>query len=232
MALGAILAVAFIMAAAAFTASTRAAAINGVSSTPAATVDRAEKPTALFIGDSYTAGVGATSFDNTFATLVSIDRGWIEVNAGYGGTGYLATAGESECGQPSCPDFEGALDSATETDPAIVVISGGRNDVTYGLGAVRVGVEKTFARAREIFPFAQIYVTTPLWDDRRTPTFITNAADVVCQSAQADRIACLRLGQPLRGDQDLISDDGIHPNDRGHAAIAQAVIDALKAAGE
>jgi lysophospholipase L1-like esterase len=41
-------------------------------------------------------------------------------------------------------------------------------------------------------------------------------------------VPLLDIGDPLLGRSEAVVKDGVHPNDTGHAAIAAAVIEALK----
>lgn len=184
-------------------------------------------PTALFIGDSYTQGVGASSLDNAFISLVALAERWRPVNGGYGGTGYLATAGRSACGLAYCPSFGESLRRSAGARPEVVVISGGRNDISFRPTKFAGAVDKTLREARDLFPLAKIYVVLPIWDDRPAPAFIGEAREAVRQAALSSGATYLDIGEPLFDQSALVSADGIHPNDAGHAAIARALIKAL-----
>ena len=71
------------------TAATRPAPTAAV--TPTVTQPPAPKPTVAFIGDSYSAGMGATLMENRWTSVLSRDQGWTESNFARGGTGYVTT---------------------------------------------------------------------------------------------------------------------------------------------
>ena len=86
---------------------------------------QASAPKAAFIGDSITAGHGASSEQTRWTSLVSQRMGWIEHNFGRGGTGYLATSSREGCGLDFCPNYLGMLNDVVSSDPDIVVVAGG-----------------------------------------------------------------------------------------------------------
>lgn len=183
----------------------------------------AEAPqTALFIGDSYTAGAGG---DGTrWTALASEQLGWVEVNEGRGGTGYVQSAGPEGCGLEYCPTYAEVI-GAVETDPNVVVISGGRNDgapENYASSVVAV-----IEAAKSRWPEARIIVTSPLWDDDPTPDWFPATVDAVRSAAEATGVEFADLGQPLAGRADLLSPDSIHPNPAGYEAITAAFVAAI-----
>jgi hypothetical protein len=56
--------------------------------TPAAT-QFADGPTVAFYGDSYTLGTGASDPALRWATLISVPRGWNEINPSVNGLGFV-----------------------------------------------------------------------------------------------------------------------------------------------
>src|SRR6202035_5442745 len=86
-------------------------------------------PKAAFIGDSITAGYGASSEPMRGTSLVSQKMGWIVHNFGRGGTGYLATSSREGCGLDFCPNYLGMLDDVASSDPDIVVVAGGGSHI-------------------------------------------------------------------------------------------------------
>lgn len=190
----------------------------------------AEVPTAVFIGDSYTRGVGSTGAG--FVTLVARAKGWEAVNLGRGGTGYLNELTEPKvalrsCGMDYCPPYAGVLAEAGQLDAEVVVVSGGRNDAGSDRTAVAAAIDEFFVDLREALPRARIYATSPIWDDDGAPAGLKAISAEVRESVQAVGGTYLDIGRPLAGEPGLVSEDGVHPNDEGHAAIAEAIVEAL-----
>ncbi|MDN4484170.1 SGNH/GDSL hydrolase family protein [Demequina lignilytica] len=187
----------------------------------------------LFVGDSYTAGAGATE-DKVeqlrWSARVSQELGWNEINVALGGTGYVMTSGFEGCGVDFCPRYRERILTA-DADPDLVVISGGRNDGPEPEGFYQ-SVLSTFETAQERWPDAMIVVTLPLWDDDPAPEWLAADATVILTAARSAEVDVLDLGQPLEGVASFIAEDGIHPSDAGHEAIAAAFIDAWNARAE
>jgi hypothetical protein len=120
---------------------------------------------AVFLGDSYTQGWGASDPGTRWSALVAHDAGWVEVNQGQGGTGFVTTSGLGGCGLAYCPTYPERVADIVDTAPDIVVIAGGQNDLTAlaaDPAAVRDAVDDTYDRMRRGLPDARlIAVGTP-----------------------------------------------------------------------
>jgi lysophospholipase L1-like esterase len=108
--------------------SSRPSAVASASSASAST--GAPKPgpaDVVFIGDSYTDGVGATSPATRWSTLVALKEGWTEDNFGVGGTGYVNQGSASV--KPST--YAQRVAEVAAKKPAAVIVTGGLNDLSY-----------------------------------------------------------------------------------------------------
>lgn len=185
----------------------------------------AASPVALFIGDSYSAGAGASAPALRWTTLASGELGWVESNHALGGTGYVKTSGVEGCGLDYCGTYGEVIDGIEGVAPNIVVISGGRND-----GPVddhQATVEATIRSAQSQWPAAQIIVSSPVWDDDAAPQWLAASIATVRAAASATGATFVDLGQPLAGRSDLLVEDGVHPNDAGYAALAATFTSAV-----
>lgn len=182
---------------------------------------RVSTPEAVFIGDSYTAGVGSDGPD--WPTMVAGALGWKAVNIAAGGTGYATEAGPKGCGKEHCGAYLEQSTSITGK-PDIIVVAGGRNDPQDAIGAAAL---KLFTTLRAKHPDSKIIALSP-WTDDDAPdeTFAAKAAAVE-KAANDAGVAYVDTGQPFVGHADLISEDGIHPNAAGYARLAAALIPKL-----
>jgi hypothetical protein len=179
-------------------------------------------PVAVFVGDSYTTGAFADGVKWT--SLVSEKMGWREVNLGRPGTGYFAAGDPAICGVNPCPNFVDMIPQVVAARPAIVVVSGGRNDG----GSYPAQVHALFTGLRAQLPEAQIYAVSPLWDDAPTPQWLSELGNDVKANVTQVGGTYLDIGQPLEGRADYIV-SGVYPNAEGQKAVAQAVLQALGA---
>lgn len=190
-------------------------------------VEYKELPTVAFFGDSYTSGVGASQGNKRWTTLLAQKLRWTEANMGMGGTGYLTTAGKEGCGKDTCPNYAGMIGAAVKAKPSVVVVSGGRNDLSQNPTDVAAAVRDFFTALRSELPEAKIIVTSPVWDATAPPARLDELARVVEGEAKAAKATYLDVGEPLVGHTNLITSDKVHPNDAGHQALSIAVEGAL-----
>ncbi|MCS5735584.1 SGNH/GDSL hydrolase family protein [Herbiconiux daphne] len=183
----------------------------------------------VFIGDSYTHGTGASSEANRWTSIVSKAKGWSETNLGRGGTGYVTTSGINGCGLEYCPTYDEMIPTALESQPDIVVVAGGQNDMgawTASPSDVTAGISKTYGDIRGRFPDARIIAVGP-----STVGAVSNevvAFDEAVQSAAASVNAeYISLIDPPVIEPSWVTVDGGHVTDSGHAAIAQRVLAAI-----
>jgi lysophospholipase L1-like esterase len=190
---------------------------------------QASAPKAAFIGDSITAGYGASSEPMRWTSLVSQKMGWIEHNFGRGGTGYLATSSREGCGLDFCPNYLGMLDDVASSDPDIVVVAGGGNDMPEFMsnsGPVSRAITDTFNQLRKRLPNARIIAVGPF---ARDVTSSVIAFDLVVQDAAraiGGEYVSLIAPNPVV-QEDMFLADGAHLNDSGYAAIADRISSVL-----
>jgi lysophospholipase L1-like esterase len=149
--------------------------------------------------------------------------GWTEVNMGLGGTGYLAqywSKGKLNVNYP------GVLQTVN-FQPDIVIVSGGRNDQWKPMTSATI--YWFYASLRQKFPAAQLFATSPIWGaSRKPPAKIALLQSSVQTATRANGATYIDLGNPLVGHPEYMAKDGLHPNARGHAAIANALILAVQ----
>ena len=204
------------------------------SATPPASAAPTDTPTtaptdpdvAVFLGDSYTQGWGASAPIVKWSTLVAYDAGWTEINQGQGGTGYVTMAGVASCGQASCPAYPDRVAGIVAAAPDVVVIAGGQNDrwaLAVDPELVQAAVDRTFSLLREGLPNARLIAVGPSTAEPAT-TMITDLDGWV--RAAADRVGAeyVSLLDPVVIQAEMVVPDGVHVNDAGHRAIADRVL--------
>jgi lysophospholipase L1-like esterase len=195
-------------------------------SAPSPTIPQ-PKPLAVFLGDSYTQGTGGDGV--RWPDIVGDERGWDVANLALGGTGYITTSDANGCGRPYCGTY---LEASAEIvgSPRYIFVAGGRNDLGRAPSDVLAAADALFAQLRDRYPDAQIFVVNPWFDDDAAPPALGNLAVAIGESAAKNGVTVLDTEQPLRGREDLISADGVHPNANGYRDLAARVQAALLAA--
>ena len=176
-------------------------------------------PVVAFIGDSFTAGAGASSYATQWTSLVSRYYGWDQRNFGVGGSGYVTSGHDN-----GATNYLGRVAEVAAQEPSFVIVSGGLNDIATSTDDQFVAaVNQTYAALRQALPHATIVGITPFYDAQTPPDRLAAMAAEVRSAVQAVGGTYLDIGDPLLDQPQDISADGVHPNDSGYAALAQAI---------
>lgn len=193
------------------------ASVPAATPTPTATAPTTP-PRVVFVGDGYTAAVGATAPGLGFPTLVGNAEHWNVDVVACAGAGYVVSG---SCGT----NYAGLIPKVVAAQPSIVVVTGGRNDTPQYQSSAQAA-NTFFAQLAAAVPNAKIYAISPVWDstDGQMPLGVVQQS--VRTAASAHGATYVDIGEPLRGHPELIS-SGVMPNDAGYAAIASAIENAL-----
>jgi lysophospholipase L1-like esterase len=176
------------------------------------------------VGDSYTTGTdeggwGANTWTNR--TWVTLAREGVQVApdvASEGRAGYVVRGDHGSV-------FEDLTNRAVHPDDALVVFFGSRND--HGVDPMQMAgmAHDTLDLARRIAPTAKLLVIGPPWTDATPPLDLLYVRDTL--RSQADWAGATFI-DPIAegwfvGRPDLIGPDGVHPNDAGHAYMAEKI---------
>ncbi|HWU46765.1 MAG TPA: SGNH/GDSL hydrolase family protein [Humibacter sp.] len=185
-------------------------------------------PVAVFIGDSYTVGVGAVDHTKRWTTMVAASQGWQEDNLGRGGTGYLTEAGVKACGSAHCPNYLGMLAQVITINPSVVVVAGGLNDQLQDPEREKIAIETFYRDLRKGLPSAQIVAVGPSSSSRDPGRRLAAINNEVRGSAAAIGAVYVNLLAPsvITTDPALMTKSKI--GNATHAAIAGRVEDTLE----
>ena len=176
------------------------------------------------IGDSYTAGSteggnGPRSWPQIAWQLLA--RQGVQVDAD------VAAEGGAGYGQRGTDDniFEDLTAQAVRRNDALVVFFGSRNDQPVDPGKFTGYASDTLHLARYAAPGAKFLVIGPPWPTASPPPAVLKIRDSLRE--QAARINAVFI-DPIAdgwfvGRPDLIGSDGVHPNDAGHAYMADKI---------
>ena len=186
-------------------------------------------PVAVFIGDSYSHGTGASVPENRWTTLVSESKGWDEENLSLGGTGYLKTAGINGCGREICDNYDTVVLSNQASNADTYVVAGGQNDFALwrtDSAAVSAAIDKTYDDLRAQYPDATIIAVGPSTVGE-VGTTVTGFDSAVQNAAARIGATYVSLIAPNIVTPDMVTVDGGHVQDAGHRAIADRVLAAI-----
>lgn len=192
-----------------------------------------ERPTALFIGDSYTEGAGTREM--SYACMAATRMGWFCDLGSMVGTGYISGGPANRTSY----EYLGATTSfgeriphlAAKYDPDIVVLDGGRNDHFPPREDVFKAMRKTIDDARRAWPDAQIVFVRPrfLAEPGDELGFDDEFMARLESDPAAEGVVFLDPIASFIGTDTslLMSADGVHPNAPGYRKLSSALVDSL-----
>jgi lysophospholipase L1-like esterase len=182
------------------------------------------------IGDSYTTGTdegGQGSNAWTTRTWLALAHQGVEISpdvASEGRAGYVVRGDHGGV-------FEDLTGRAVEPDDALVVFFGSRNDQGVDPMQMAAMAHDTFDMARRIAPSSKLLVIGPPWPTANPPFDMLYVRDTLHSQAEwagATFIDPISEGWFV-GRPDLIGPDGVHPNDAGHAYMAEKIAPLIRA---
>jgi lysophospholipase L1-like esterase len=176
------------------------------------------------IGDSYTTGTdeggrGPTAWTARAWQLLA--RQGVQVAADVASEGRAGYGVRGDHGSV----FEDLTARAVKPDDALVVFFGSRNDQGVDPELLVQMARDTLALARRTAPSARLLVIGPPWPTANPPELVLQIRDILHAQTRA---AGATFVDPLAdrwfvGRPDLIGEDGVHPNDAGHAYMADKI---------
>lgn len=183
-----------------------------------------EAPSIVFVGDSWTYGVGATDDEGYAQRLVTSLR-WENALRGVGGSGYTVTGG-AEAGD-SASTYGERAEQMRGGQADVVVVQGSLNDRDSSAQTITEGAVRTFTALREGLPTdAEILVVGSTYTPGTTVAEIDKVNSAVGAAALQ---AGLRFIDPaaegwLNPDDPALWADDNHPSDAGHQVFADRLL--------
>jgi lysophospholipase L1-like esterase len=182
---------------------------------------------AIYAGDSFTAGTGATFQPDGYVfplgELLGVENNF---GSGVGGTGFVATNSGSSYALPN------RLGDINGQSADVIFSAMGFNDTpltSWTAADIQTNATTCLQSFRTNNPRAPIFVIGP-WDKNAPAAPVTNyaATKAAIQAAMAGISGCWFLD--MEGVQFTKSGDATHPDTAGHWTLAQAVYAAIKTA--
>ncbi len=175
------------------------------------------------IGDSIMAGNGLDA-DQAWLAIVAESHGWKLTNLASNGSGFVTVGDDGDT-------FSDQTIVALSLHPDVIILSGSSNDLGVSSAILANATKALIERIHLVLPDTKILTVDAIWGDTDVPGQLSEMdAAVELASARAGG-AYLDIGQPLSDTADLMQSDGVHPNEAGQVALAQAFDAALVTSG-
>lgn len=181
----------------------------------------------LFVGASYTQGLGATDYEHAYPYLCGAELGWRIRVAGVAGTGFVNPGPH---GAGSFADRIATLPLLPH--PNLIIIQGGRNDAGYPHSTFRAAVIHTIDVTRSRFGSMPLVFLGPIPATLPVPASVLAVAATLRSVAAASGVDFVDpIAQHWITEQNARGYGGPvpgHPGNRGYAFIASQLADQLR----
>lgn len=183
------------------------------SPSPGGTGEEQTTPTAVVLGDSFSAGTPGVA-GAPWPEVLGKDLGWDVVTDAAQGSGYLV-AGSGL----AVPD---RVQQTLERAPDVVVVAAGVSDLSRPADDIVAAAEETVVGLRDGLPEGEVVLLSPFSDGPAGE--LTTALAVRLEEVAAEQgVAYVDVTDLLPRDQGLLAADGVHPSEAGHRQIAEAL---------
>jgi acyl-CoA thioesterase-1 len=203
------------------TSGSAAATTSTSSSTSASKTSDPATAHITFLGDNWTTGLGVKhDAKKAFPGMLSTELKVKDSVVGEDGAGYAKHGSNGDA-------YGDLIDKVVASKPTIVVVSGGRNDVSDDVNTLNSAAKDLFAMLKSKLPNAQLVAVAPFWGDSDHPTDLSKVDDAVKAGVEAAGGKYLAIDDPLHNHSDWMADDA-NPGEKGNKAIAEALKAELK----
>jgi lysophospholipase L1-like esterase len=183
-----------------------------------------------FLGDSFTAGdgdgLGGDKTKKRMTAIAAASLGWVEVNRGYGGTGYT-TDGRLPGGQSYLKRVPEILSNL----PDVVVVLGGINDASAPAATVTDDATKVFrALLAGGIPRNRIVVVGPINPGPVASREVAATNQAIATAARSASVSFIdAIGENwFANPRGLVGSDHFHPNGKGYAQLGKRLLADLR----
>lgn len=189
---------------------------SGGASTTATTKKARSALRIAFLGDNWTNGAGVGhKAEKSFPALVAKGLHVKDTVAASDGAGYAKHG-------PDGKAYGDLVSKIVAAKPDIVVVTGGRNDVSDDQATLTSDAKDLFAALKSQLPAAKLVAVAPFWGDSDQPSDLAKVDAAVKAGVQAAGGTYLDLADPLHNHSDWMADSA-NPDEHGEKAIAEAL---------
>lgn len=187
----------------------------------------------VWVGDSFTTGVGASPVEKRVSTVFCNAMGMNEYNYGVGASGWIWGTTSNEPYITQVQNAYNAMTAEQRVNTAMVVLPGTSTDVSHGSTGRAIGAAavQCAQKASQLFPKAVVYVIPMIWDKAVFTYTAYDATVEICDQINKAAIPRVKMDEDsytwLLGRYDFYTSDNVHPNNTGYAVWAAKMISSI-----
>lgn len=187
----------------------------------------------VWVGDSFTTGVGASPVEKRVSTVFCNAMGMNEYNYGVGASGWIWGTASNEPYITQVQNAYNAMTTEQRENTAMVVLPGTSTDVSHGSDGKAIGAAavRCAQKASQLFPKAVVYVIPMIWDKALFTYMAYDATVEICDQINKAAIPRVKMDEDsytwLLGRYDFYTSDNVHPNNTGYAVWAAKMISSI-----
>lgn len=184
----------------------------------------------VWVGDSFTTGVGASPVEKRVSTVFCNAMGMNEYNYGVGASGWIWGTTSNEPYITQVQKAYNAMTAEQRENTAMVVLPGTSTDVSHGSTGKAIGAAavQCAQKASQLFPKAVVYVIPMIWDKALFTYMAYDATVEICDQINKAAIPRVKMDEDsytwLLGRYNFYGSDNVHPNNTGYAVWAAKMI--------
>lgn len=187
----------------------------------------------VWVGDSFTTGVGADPRANRVSTVFCKAMEMTEFNYGVGASGWIWGTSSNEPYIAQVRKAYNAMTAEQRENTAMVVLPGTSTDVSHGSSSNQIGAAavQCAQEASKLFPNAVVYVIPMIWDKALFTYTAYDATVEICDQINKAVIPRVKMDEDsytwLLGRYAFYTSDNVHPNNTGYAVWAAKMISSI-----
>ncbi|WP_175470194.1 SGNH/GDSL hydrolase family protein [Curtobacterium sp. MCBA15_001] len=180
--------------------------------------DHAPHARIVVVGDSISGGHGLTDAQ-AWPALLADEHHWALTNLSCDGAGVAAVGDDDDCASA----YPTLVKRAVELRPAVVFVQASSNDLGMDDAEIRSATNQVVADVHRRLPEARLIGLSAIWNQDAPPAQLAVISKALRKAIRHEGGQYVDIGEPLRGHQDWMQSDDVHPTVEGQQAIASDV---------
>lgn len=180
--------------------------------------DHAAHVRVVVVGDSISGGHGLLE-SQAWPAMLADEHHWALTNLSCDGAGVAALGDDDDCASA----YPTLVKRAVELRPQVVFVQASSNDLGMDDAEIRSATNQVVADVHRRLPGARLVGLSAIWNQDAPPAQLAVITKALRKAIGREGGQFVDIGEPLRGHQDWMQSDDVHPTVAGQQAIAADV---------